>query len=290
MSSIPASLITGLEQNIVVLLGSKGSIALLKFIPHGDLVLFCYALATVMHNLVPKKTPLLSRVSDIMENILTTLALNTVLSYVVIPHDTALTCANLTMVYMLSHVLTPTAMLSDTAQYLLVYNLSSALQGFKETGIALAWVIAFTHHTLPFISPDASNIARLVAVETVASWLRSWLPPSLLLPTTLVLLYLCAPFANDFPPLRRLFSFAIFAVTNDKQISGVPHWLLVVALWGISRIDPDPIGRTFATLAGASVGVTVILDTMRFAMDKDPGATLLAMLVAIRVLERAAVS
>ncbi|NDH54084.1 MAG: hypothetical protein EBY24_19360 [Betaproteobacteria bacterium] len=40
MSSIPSSLVLGLEQNVVVLLGSKGSNALLKFIPHEDLVRF----------------------------------------------------------------------------------------------------------------------------------------------------------------------------------------------------------------------------------------------------------
>lgn len=292
MSSIPSSLVLGLEQNVVVLLGSKGSNALLKFIPHEDLVLVCYALAAVMHSLVPRQTPLLSRVSDIVENILTTLALNTVLAYVIVPHDPVLTCANLTMVYLLSHILLPpTATLSDTAQYLLVYNLSSALQGFKETGMALAWTMAFTPHAFSsLVGPDATNLARLVVIETLANWLRAWLPSSLLLPTTLVLLYLCAPFADDFPPLRRLFRFAVFAVTNDKQTSGVPHWLVVVALWAISRLDPDPIGRTFAIMAGASVGVTVILDAMQFAVDKDPGATLMAMLVAIRILERVVVA
>jgi hypothetical protein len=43
-------------------------------------------------------------------------------------------------------------------------------------------------------------------------------------------------------------------------------------------------------MAGASVGVTVILDAMQFAVDKDPGATLMAMLVAIRILERVVVA
>jgi len=286
MASLPSSLLLGLEQNIVALLGSKGSSALLGFLPHEDLIIVCCALAVAVHNAFPPQTALLSRVSDIMEGVLTTLVLNTLLSYVTVPRDTVVTCANLLMVFFLSRVLAPSGSLSETSQYLLVYNLSLALQGFKEVGLAIAWSLAFTPHALPVVGADAVNLARLVAVETMANWLRQWLPPSLLLPTTLVLLYLCAPFANDFPPLRRLFRFAVFAVTNDKQIGGVPHWLLVLALWGVSRIDPDPIGRTFAIMAGANVGVTVVLDVMQFAMDKDPGATLMAVLVAIRILER----
>jgi hypothetical protein len=240
-----------------------------------------------MRNAFPEKTPLLSRVSDIAGGVLSTLALNTLLSYVTVPNDTAMTCANLIMVFFLSSMLVPSGSLSETSQYLLVYNLSMALRGFKEAGLAIAWSLAFTPHIMPVVGADIVNLARLVAVETMANWLRQWLPTSLLLPTTLVLLYLCAPFANDFPPLRRLFRFAVFAVTNDKEIAGVPRWLLVVALWGISRIDPDPIGRTFAIMAGANVGVTAVLDLMQFAIQKDPGATLMAMLVTIRILERA---
>ena len=287
MTSLPSSLIIGLEQNIVTLLGSKGSTALLRFLPHEDLILVCYTLAVVMRNAFPEKTPLLSRVSDIAGGVLSTLALNTLLSYVTVPNDTVMTCANLIMVFFLSSMLVPSGSLSETSQYLLVYNLSMALRGFKEAGLAIAWSLAFTPHIMPVVGADIVNLARLVAVETMANWLRQWLPTSLLLPTTLVLLYLCAPFANDFPPLRRLFRFAVFAVTNDKEIAGVPRWLLVVALWGISRIDPDPIGRTFAIMAGANVGVTAVLDLMQFAIQKDPGATLMAMLVTIRILERA---
>ena len=286
MASLPSSLIIGLEQNIVTLLGSKGSTALLQFLPHEDLILVCCVLAVVMRNAVPQKTPLLSRVSDIMEGVLATLALNTLLAYVTVANDTILTCANLLMVFLLANTLMPSGSLSETSQYLLVYNLSLALRGFKEAGLAIAWSLAFTPHVLPVVGADIVNLARLVAVETMANWLRQWLPPSLLLPTTLVLLYLCAPFANEFPPLRRLFRFAVFAVANDRGIAGVPHWLLVVALWGISRVDPDPIGRTFAIMAGANVGVTAVLDAMQFAIEKDPGATLLAMLVTIRILEK----
>lgn len=285
MASLPSSLIIGLEQNIVTLLGSKGSTALLQFLPHEDLILVCCVLAVVMRNAVPQKTPLLSRVSDIMQGVLATLALNTLLAYVTVANDTILTCANLLMVFLLANTLMPSGSLSETSQYLLVYNLSLALRGFKEAGLAIAWSLAFTPHV---VGADIVNLARLVAVETMANWLRQWLPPSLLLPTTLVLLYLCAPFASEFPPLRRLFRFAVFAVANDRGIAGVPHWLLVVALWGISRVDPDPIGRTFAIMAGANVGVTAVLDAMQFAIEKDPGATLLAMLVTIRILEKTA--
>lgn len=281
-------MIAGLEQNVVALLGSRSSQALLRLMPQADLALACVALAVALRGAFPPHTPLLSRVSDIVAHVLSTTALNTVLIGATVPGDAALTCANLLCVFFLSSVLAPSGSMSDTAQYLLVYNLSAALQGFKAGGLALAWAIAFTPTHAPWMpGRDVTTLAQLVTVETLSGWLRAWLPPGLLLPTTLVLLYLCAPFARYFPPLRRLYRFAVFAVSNDRQIHGVPSWLMAVALWGVGRADPDPVGRAFADMAGTSIAVVVVLDAMQFAMDKDPGATLMAVLVAIRILERA---
>jgi hypothetical protein len=279
-------MIAGLEQNVVALLGSRSSQALLRVMPPADLALACVALVMALRGGVPAHTPLLSRVSDIVAHVLSTTALNTVLVGATVPGDAALTCANLLGVFFLSSVLAPSGSMSDTAQYLLVYNLSAALQGFREAGLALAWALAFAPTHAPWMpGRDVVALAQLVTVETLSSWLRAWLPPGLLLPTTLVLLYLCAPFVPYFPPLRRLYRFAVFAVSNDRQIRFVPSWLMAVALWGLGRADPDPVGRAFAAMAGASVAVVVVLDAMQFAMDKDPGATLMAVLVAIRILE-----
>ena len=288
-SSLPGSMIAGLEQNVVALLGSRSSQALLRLMPHADLALACVALVVALHGAVPARTPLLSRVSDILASVLSTAALNTVLVGATVPGDAVLTCANLLCIFFLSSVLAPNGSMSDTSQYLLVYNLSTALMGFRAEGLALAWAIAFTPTHVPWtLGRDVISLAQLVTVETLSGWLRDWLPPGLLLPTTLVLLYLCAPFVPYFPPLRRLYRFAVFAVSNDRQIRGVPAWLMAVALWGVGRADPDPIGRAFAAMAGASVAVVVLLDAMQFAMDKDPGATLMAVLVAIRILEHPA--
>lgn len=276
------SLATGVDQGVLALLGSKSSRALLRLIPHSDLILVCASLGLAVHA-IPARLPIAGRVSGIMGQVLFTVALNTVLASVSVERDTPLTCANLLSVFILTSVLLPHGALPETAQYLVVYNLSTALQGFKAAGLAVAWAFAFVPRVLPLIRQDLAALAQLVTVETGAAWLRVWLPRGLLLPTTLVLLYLCAPFIAAFPPLQRLYRFAVFAVSNDPQLLPVPAWLIAVALWGLWQLEPDPVSKAFAALAGVNVAVLALLDGMRFAMDNDPAPTLLALLIAVRI-------
>lgn len=281
------SLATGVDQGVLALLGSKSSQALLKLIPHTDLILVCASLGMTVHA-IPSRLPLAGRVSGIMGQVLFTVALNTVLASAAVERDTPLTCANLLSVFILTSVLLPHGALPETAQYLVVYNLSTALQGFKATGLAVAWAFAFVPRVFPLVRHDLANLAQLVTVETFASWLRAWLPRGLLLPTTLVLLYLCAPFIRAFPPLQRLYRFAVFAVSNDPQLLLVPVWLIAFGLWGLWQLEPDQVSRAFAALAGVNVGVLALLDSMRFAMDNDPAPTLLSLLIAVRVWDEVA--
>ena len=285
MASWPGSLATGLDQGVLALLGSKSSQALLRLVPHHDLILVCACLASAS-NSVPGTTPLLARVSDILGQVRYTIALNTLLASVTVPGDTPLTCANLLFVFFLTSVLQPGGAVSDTAQYLLVYNLSAALRGFRESGLAVAWALAFTPRVIA-MRPDLSGLAQLVTVETSATWLRNWLPRGLLLPTALILLYLCAPFIHDYPPLQRLYRFAVFAVSNDPQLHDVPVSLVAVGLWGLWQLEPDPVSRSFAAIAGCNVAVLAVLDAARFAMDNDPAPTLFTLLLAIRIVEQA---
>lgn len=278
------SLATGVDQSVLALLGSKSSQALLRVIPHLDLVLVCASLGAVMRA-VPAHLPLTGRVSGILGQVLFTVGLNTLLSSASVERDVPLTCANLISVFILSSVFIPHGALPETAQYLVVFNLSTALQGFKTSGLAVAWAFAFAPRAFPalLVRGDLVSLAQLVTVETCAAWLRAWLPRGLLLPTTLVLLYLCAPFVGVFPPLQRLYRFAVFAVTNDPQFLLVPVWLITLALWGLWQLEPDRVSRAFAALAGANTGVLALLDALRFAMDNDPAPTLLALLITIRI-------
>jgi hypothetical protein len=275
----------GLEQGVLALLGSKSSQTLLKVMPHSELMLACAGLVVALHA-VPERLPLAGRVSGILGQVLSTIALNTLLASSTVQHDTALTCANLLSVYILTTVFLPHGALPETAQFLVVYNLSAALKGFQATGLAVAWAFAFVPHALPFIvKQDLVNLAQLVTVETWAVLLRAWLPTGLLLPTTLVLLYLCAPFVGAFPPLQRLYRFAVFAVSNDPQLQAAPPWIIASALWGLWQLEPDPVSKVLAANAGANLAVLTLLDALRFAMDNDPAPTLLALLVTIRIWE-----
>lgn len=278
------SITAGLDQGVLALLGSKSSQALLKALPHSELLLACAGLVVALQT-VPEHSPLTGRLAGILAQVLSTIALNTLLASAAVQADPALTCANLLSIYILTSVFLPGGSLPETAQYLVVYNLSLALEGFKASGLAVAWAFAYVPHALPVIRADLVNLAQLITVETCAAWLRAWLPTGLLLPTTLILLYLCAPFIQAFPPLQRLYRFAVFAVSNDPQLHAVPSWLVASALWALWQLEPDPVSKSLAARAGVNVTVLAFLDALRFAMDNDPAPTLLALLITIRIWE-----
>lgn len=278
----------GLEQGVLALLGSKSTRALLRHAQHpSDLVLACCSLAALLRA-VPPRTAVAGRVSRVMAQVLSTIALNTVLQWVSAGTDTPLACAGLLAVFFGGQALDPDGQMALTAQYLLVASLSSTLQGFhRGEALAAAWVLAFAPYQSYHLAPDAAQLAQLVTVESLSAWLRGWFPPSLLLPSTAALLYLCAPFTDEFPALQRVYRFAVFAFTADTQLALTPAWLLGVALWALWQAEPDPVSRKLASIAGCNAGILAALDALRFAMDADPAPTLLALLVAVQILEAA---
>lgn len=279
------ALAVGLEQGVLALLGSKSTQALLRHAPSPpDLVLACCSVAALLRA-VPPRAAVAGRISDVMAQVLSTVALNTVLQWVAAGTDAPLACAGLLGVFFLGQALDPDGQMALTAQYLLVSSLSAALQGFhRGEALAVAWVLAFAPDG-GWIPPDAAQLAQLVTVESLSAWLRGWFPASLLLPSTAALLYLCAPFTDEFPALQRVYRFAVFAFTADTQLALVPPWLLGAALWALWQAEPDPVSRRLASIAGCNAAVLAALDAMRFAMDADPAPTLLALLVAVQILE-----
>jgi hypothetical protein len=287
-SSMPASLVVGLEQGVLALLGSKSSRALLRITPHGELILLCCGLFTVLR--ISRLMPWIGKVSDIMANVFYTIALNTLFDSVVTPNDTGVTCANLMSIFFFgSALLDPDNTMTGTSQYLLVSTLSTALKGFKADGVALAWALALVPRAM--LGPDhplglpVVGLAQLVAVDSIAGWIRGGLPLEMLLPSTLVMLYLFAPFIKEFPALGRLYRFAVFAVSNDPQLHALPSWILAVGMWILCALEPDPVSKSLAVTAGANMGVLVLLDAMQAAMDNDPALILVSLLLIVRVLE-----
>jgi hypothetical protein len=277
MSAHGNALILALQQGVLALLGSKSTRILLRHVPEPtDLVLACCAIAAIM-----RASP--GRVSGVLTQVMSTIALNTVLEWAGAGPDTALACLSLVAVYFIGQALDPDGRMTTTAQYLLVASLSSTLRGFhRGEALVAAWVLAFTHNGLP---SDAVELAQLVTMESLSAWLRDWLPQSLLLPSTAVLLYLCAPFTEEFPALQRVYRFAVFAFSSDAQFAVTPPWLLAIALWALWQAEPDPVSRRLAAIAGVNVAVLALLDVLRFAMDADPAPTLLALLVSVQILE-----
>ena len=277
----------GLEQGVLALLSSKSTKALLSHVPHAsDLVLACCALTAILRAL-PPRTAVAGRVSGIMTQVLFTIALNTVLEWVGTGTDVAIASAGLLAAYFAAQSLDVDGQIASTAQYLLVARLSETMRPYdRGEMLAVAWVLAFPARS-KILPPDAAQLAQLVTAESLSAWLRGWFPPSLLLPSTAVLLYLCAPFVDAFPALQRVYRFAVFAFTADTQLSLVPTWLLGAALWALWQVEADPVSRRLAAIAGSNAAVLVTLDAMRFTMDADPAPTLLALLVAVQILEEA---
>jgi hypothetical protein len=131
------------------------------------------------------------------------------------------------------------------------------------------------------------SLAQLVTIETFMGWIRAALPKETLLPAALLLLYMTAPFVSQFPLLRRMYRFAVFAVTNDQEVHAVPPWLVAAAFWGAWFMDtrPTSAGKTFAANAAANVGVVAVLDAGRFALDNDPALALLSILTVFQILD-----
>jgi hypothetical protein len=280
------TLALGLEQGALALLGSRSSRALLRLATHGELILLTCALQAVAEA-VPRAAPVVGRVSSLMAQVLATIALNAALDAVAVPRDPALTAANLLGIFFLG-----TATGQDdagvTAQYLLVARLSDELRDSSASLLGGAWALAAVPALLPVgVATDLVQLARLVTVETLLGFLRAHLAfAGGLLAASLLLLYLIAPFAEQFPALARLNRFAVFAVANDPRLHGVPPWLLAAGLWGLWQADPEPTGRAFAASAGSSVAVLAALDAIAYAMDNDPAPVLVAMLIGLQILQR----
>jgi hypothetical protein len=280
-----ASLVMGLEQGIIALLGSKSTGALLRLVPASDLILACFALITVLHA-VPETLPVFGKVSTLISHVLSTVALNTLLQWVSTGSDPPLACFNLLAVFFLAESLTPGAELTLTAQYLLVASLSTSLRAFGHGEVLpVAWAISAVPES--YLPKDLTALAQLVTVESLSAGLQDWLPASLLLPSTVIVLYLFAPFMEKFPALGRLYRFAVFAISTDVNFATVPPWLVGAGLWGLWQVEPDPVSKRLAAVAGSNLVVLTLLDAMRFAVDNDPALILVTLLVSIRILEAA---
>ena len=276
------ALTAGLEQGLTALLGSKGTTSLLAVVDAHQLLLACLALVACLRSL--NGLSVAGRVSGIMEQVLLTVALNVALQNVSEGYDTGTATLNLLSVYFLSGALDRDGVMATTAQYLLVARLTATLRAQPDGVLPVAWALAFVP-TTGWVPSEVAQLAQLVTLESFSAWLRAWFPPSLLLPSTALLLYLCAPFVEYFPALNRLYRFAVFAVSNDVNLASVPVPLAAAALWALWQLEAEPVSKHLAALAGCNLAVLATLDVLRFAIDADPAPVLLALLTSIRILE-----
>lgn len=271
--------ISELDRGLVALLSSKSSEALLRFAGGEQVVFFCISL-TALFRAVPSNWHVIGRISVEMTQTLLSIAYNIVLQEVASSLDAGLDSVILLAVYFWSDALDPTAWFSTTAEYLLVSVLAGKLQG---QALLLAWAIAFIPRQL--IPSNVTSIAQLLVTQTLTDFLALWMPRSLLVLSTVIMLYLCAPFTEILPVIHRLYRFSVFALFNDSNLLGVPSWLIAAVLWAIWQTEPEPIARRLVLVAGVNISVLVVLDAMRFATDNDPFPTLIALLTAVRIVE-----
>jgi hypothetical protein len=279
----------GLEQGLNALISSKATQALVRLSASPtDAVFFCLSLAVLHRALSPRRPPIVWRVADITDQILFSVALNTVLHWVSNERDPLLSATSLLAVHSWAQALDRDGQISTAAQYLLVARLSALVDGFHQADIlAAAWVLAFA--PTGYFPSDIAALAQLVTVESLNTWLQEWFPRSLLMPSTALVLYLCAPFIDEFPTLQRVYRFAVFALTSEAQLAGLPPWLLTVALWVAWRVDSEPVSRRLLAIAGTNLATLTILDASRFAMDDDPVPTLIGAYLVVKILEESAV-
>lgn len=284
---LPTFMMTGVEQGVVALLGTKSSEELLVLVPQGDLLLITTALAVLTSSKsVPGGTPLVGRVSSLVHQIFQTITLNTLLSVVSVQHDPITTCFNLLAVFFFGSAIQQDE-IGLASQYVLVARLVDVIQVFRDEALAIAWAISAIPNTLG-VTGGLLSLAQLTTVDTFLGRLKGVLPTETLLPAALLLLYLTAPFVAEYPLLRRMYRFAVFAVTNDQQVHVLPLWVIVVGCWIAWLVDTrhTSVGKTFAANTAANVGVVAVLDSARFVLDNDPALALISILVAFQILEQ----
>lgn len=273
-------IVAGLDGGLVALLSSKSTDALLRFTDHGDLVLLCLALTVAFHA-VPPAWQVVGPLSVEMASVLLSIAYNTILQWAAESDDTGLASVLLLTVYFWGEALDSGNRIAVTAQYLLVSTLASRLQDRQV--LLLAWALAFSpSHVVP---ASLSSLAQLLTAETLNNFLAHWMPRSLLLLSTVILLYLCAPFTETLPIVARLYRFSVFALSNDGGLAGLPSWLIAAGLWAMWQVETEPVGKRLLAVTGVNIGVLVVLDALQFATDNDPFPTLMALLTTVRILE-----
>lgn len=284
---LPTVMMTGVEQGVIALLGTKSTAELLALVPHEDLLLMTVALISVTSAVSSSSPSSLGMVSSLMHQVLSTVALNTALAYVTVERDPTTTCFNLLCVFFVGSALRQDEP-SLAAQYVLVASITSAIEPLQTEALAVAWAVSVVPPAMGLAGGSLHSLAQLVTVETFMGWIRSALPTETLLPAALLLLYLTAPFVTQFPLLKRMYRFAVFAVTNDQQAQKVPSWLIAAGFWAAWVADsrPSSAGKTFAANAAANVGVVAVLDATRFVLDNDPAPTLLSILIAFQIFEQ----
>lgn len=288
--TLPSIVATGVEQGVVALLGTKSSEELLLLISHEDVLLMSAAFTAIVYTWSSRDSlSSIGVVSSLLYQVMSTVTLNTLLGYVTVPGDSITTCFNLLCVFFAGYALHQGEP-SMAAQYVLVANVTAAIQAYQDEALAIAWTLSVVPVALGVTTGSLHSLTQLVTVETFMGWIRAALPQDTLLPAALLLLYLTAPFVAQYPVLRRMYRFAVFAVTNDQVVHAVPPWLVAIFFWCAWFMDsrPSSAGKTFAANAAANVGVVAILDAARFVLDNDPVPTLLSILIAFQIIEHGA--
>lgn len=270
--------IANLDAGLAALLSSKITTELLRFAGHQDLILYCLSLAVVLTSAVSLRLAVVGRTSSEMAHVLFAIAFNTLLQQVAYSStDIGVTVVSLLTIYFWSRVLDPTEQVSSTAQYLLASTLTARLQG---SVLVFAWALAFAP-----MDHDVTELSRLVTADSLSVWLSHWMPRSLLLLSTAVLLYFCAPFVETYPALGRLYRFAVFAFSNDPALAGLPPWLIIAALFAIWQIESDRTSKRLIAVAGTNLGLVMVLDALHALTGNDLFPVLLGLIIAIRILE-----
>jgi hypothetical protein len=286
MSAVSTGIMTGVEQGTIALLGSKSTTELLRFLPHEDIILITAALSAVTMTTPPSDT-ILGSLSNIMHQVFLTIATNTALTAVSIQRDTPITCVNLLGVFFIGNAIQQETSTLAT-QYVLVAQLTNAIRTFQGEALAVAWALA-SFPSVIGVDADLLSLAQMTTIETFMQWLKDIIAPEGLLPIALMLLYFTAPFITWFPVLKRVYRFAIFAVTNDHNVHSIPLWIFsigIVAAWWVDGRSESTL-KTLAASAATNVGVLAIFETARFALDNDPILCLLCILVCVQILDSA---
>jgi len=280
--SFPLSTAMYFEQGFIYYFSNLSVKILLPFANPDTIIMYCSTVLLLAHN--APKVMVISRLSDITIQLFYSVTFNTIMVSVQIHQDSYLNAFNLLSVYFLISMLghEKSAM---TSQYILVTQLSDSLDKLHDSAVSQSIIVIMMiiSHSFPY-EHACQEISLLLCIEFFFQFVERSVPLDMILPISIIVLYFAYPFFKYYPGLTKIYRYAVFAVGNDTNMKRIPHWISLMAFWGVWIAAIDPISTDLACNLGSQLSVGFLFDLIHVAFMNDPVIVFFSCIISFKIL------